>query len=105
LDFLGTWPFGRETQGSWLLEKLGFPWILSSETSDINGLREILAGKKFARPLAFGGVSGVSAEGLGMQKRRIGHGVTLTWFLFFCNKLPALIALSVDWFRLIRARE
>jgi hypothetical protein len=31
----------------------------------------------------------VSAEGLGMQKRRIGHGVTLTWFLFFCNKLPS----------------
>jgi hypothetical protein len=30
------------------LDFLGFPWILSSESSDINGLREIFTGRFFA---------------------------------------------------------
>ena len=51
LGFLGRWPFDRETplRG---LEKLGFPWILSSETSLFKGLHGIFAGRNFARPFA-----------------------------------------------------
>ena len=42
LGFLGSWPFGRENPRLWGLEKLGFPWILSSESRLFNGLRGIL---------------------------------------------------------------
>jgi hypothetical protein len=36
------------------LKKLGFPWILSTELSLFNGLREIFAERKFSRPIARG---------------------------------------------------
>jgi hypothetical protein len=36
------------------LEKLGFPWIPSTELNLFNGLREIFAEIKFSRPLARG---------------------------------------------------
>jgi hypothetical protein len=41
LGFLGLRPFGRENPQFGLLEKLGFPWILSSGSILINGLRGI----------------------------------------------------------------
>jgi hypothetical protein len=34
------------------LERLGFPWILSSESSIFNGLRWIFAQRNFSRPFA-----------------------------------------------------
>jgi hypothetical protein len=43
LDFLGRGQFERESPRFWGLEKLGFPWILSSESSVFNGLRGIFA--------------------------------------------------------------
>jgi hypothetical protein len=42
------------------LEKLGFPWILSSESRLINGLRGIFVGRNFARPFALGGGAGTA---------------------------------------------
>jgi hypothetical protein len=39
LDCLGARPFRIENPCFWLLDSLGFPWILSSETRLINGLR------------------------------------------------------------------
>jgi hypothetical protein len=90
LDFLGSWPIGRESPCLWALEKLGFPWILSSESSLFNGLRGIFAGINFSRPFARDGLSAeTGASLLGMQKRRSGHGNSLIQFLIFCNQLPA----------------
>ena len=48
LESLGERPFGDEKGSNQGLEKLGFPWILSSESRLINGLREILGGNIFA---------------------------------------------------------
>jgi hypothetical protein len=42
------------------LEKLGFPWILSSESSLFSGLSGIFAQRNFARPFA---VAAASAGG------------------------------------------
>jgi hypothetical protein len=39
LGFLGAWPFRYENPRSGVLDFLGFPWILSSESRLINGLR------------------------------------------------------------------
>jgi hypothetical protein len=60
------------------LEKLGFPWILSSESSLINGLRGIFAGEDFARPFSVAtgrrGPGGpVHAGGLSVSEGRIVH--------------------------------
>ena len=41
------WPFGGENPCLWGLDKLGFPWIPSSETRLINGLRGIFGEKVF----------------------------------------------------------
>jgi hypothetical protein len=43
LGFLVPWPFGRKNPYSPLLDFLGFPWILSSESRLINGLHGIFA--------------------------------------------------------------
>jgi hypothetical protein len=50
LGFLGLRPFGRENPRLQELERLGFPWILSPESSIINGLRGIFA-EKISRAL------------------------------------------------------
>jgi hypothetical protein len=50
LGFLGASPFGVGNPRFWGLEKLGFPWILSSESRLINGLRAVFAGKIFRAP-------------------------------------------------------
>jgi hypothetical protein len=46
LESLGEPPFDGEKREKRGLEKLGFPWILSSEMSLFNGLRAIF-GKSF----------------------------------------------------------
>jgi hypothetical protein len=84
LGFLGSGPFGHENPCLWRLEKLGFPWTLSSELSFFNGLHGILAKRNFSRPLA----ATAAAPGRGVsafivQKRSIAHGVSLTQFLLF----------------------
>jgi hypothetical protein len=48
LDCLGPWRFRFENPSFQVLDFLGFPWILSSESSLINGLRWIFAEKFFA---------------------------------------------------------
>jgi hypothetical protein len=50
LGFLGTSRFRCENPGFWGLDFLGFPWILSSESIDINGLHEIFRAKFFLAP-------------------------------------------------------
>jgi hypothetical protein len=45
-------PRRRGTQGFQLLEKLGFPWIFSSEISLFNGLHAIFDEKNFTRSKA-----------------------------------------------------
>jgi hypothetical protein len=47
LGFLGAWPVRRENPVYRLLDFLGFPWILSSETRLINGLYGINRQKFF----------------------------------------------------------
>src|SRR6202050_1423257 len=59
-------PFRRKDLDSWLLDFLGFPWILSSESRLINGL----PGTKRAK--GFLGASSV-ARGAGRRARGRGH--------------------------------
>jgi hypothetical protein len=69
------------------LEKLGFPWILSSESSLFNGLRGIFAERNFSRPFdRGGGMGGMDACVFGALKRRTVHETSLILFLIFCNK-------------------
>jgi hypothetical protein len=50
LGFLGGPPVRCEDPRLWGLDFLGFPWILSSESSDFNGLRGFF-GVNFSRPV------------------------------------------------------
>jgi hypothetical protein len=55
LGFLGLRHLAAKIQinSYWIsLDFLGFPWILSSETSSFNGFRWILAEGNFSRPFA-----------------------------------------------------
>jgi hypothetical protein len=52
LGFLGAWPVRRENPVYRLLDFLGFPWILSSETRLINGLYGINRQKFFVTLLS-----------------------------------------------------
>jgi hypothetical protein len=54
LGFLGSRLFCRETPRLCLLDFLGFPWILSSESRLFNGLRGFLPDENFSRPFAAG---------------------------------------------------
>jgi hypothetical protein len=51
------------------LEKLGFPWILSSESNLFNGLRGIFAERNLSRAFARGGGS---VGGMSERSRRMG---------------------------------
>jgi len=60
------------------LERLGFPWIPSSETSVINGLCRVVA-KNFLGALSIGSVaSATAAVALGMRKGGVAHGLKPT---------------------------
>jgi hypothetical protein len=54
LGFLGSRLFHCKDPRFWGLDFLGFPWILSSESRLINGLRWIFREENFARPFAAG---------------------------------------------------
>jgi hypothetical protein len=58
LAFPWSGPFGGENPSFWGLEKLGFPWILSSESSLFNGLRWIFREQNFSRLFALEGPRG-----------------------------------------------
>jgi hypothetical protein len=84
------------------LERLGFPWILSSESSIFNGLRWIFAERNFSRPSAAAPEPRERLPAiLACAKAWISHGATVTQFLLFCNKLLALIALAVAGCRIV----
>jgi hypothetical protein len=79
------------------LDSLGFPWILSSESRLINGLRGIDHGRFFLAAFSLGGIragAGYAVEAI--WKGRIGHEASLGQILIFCNKLSSLIATAVD---------
>jgi hypothetical protein len=78
------------------LEKLGFPWILSSESRLINGLCGILGEENFSA--LFRGVQ--SARNGSLRSTAFGwagfaHGTSLPIFLILCKIDWALIALVV----------
>jgi hypothetical protein len=56
------------------LEKLGFPWILSFETSLFNGLRWNFRWKKFPTPFSAIRRAGTRTSKFGREKRGIAHG-------------------------------
>jgi hypothetical protein len=87
LGFLGRWPFRREDPNFWLLDFLGFPWILSSESRLINGLRGINGAPIFHA--ASSAASGAERDGAveAMRRRRIIHESSLILILIFRNEL------------------
>src|ERR1700733_7427182 len=78
---------------------LGFPWILSSESSLFNGLYVVFAGKFFLGVFPIEEAAGRKHTVKAMRKRRIVHGASLTHFLIFCNTLrskPSPSAASIQ---------
>ena len=75
LGFLGRRRFPCENRHLGLLDSLGFPWILSSESRLFNGLHGIFAEKNFAR--ASPGVEPPARAGrtCGVQKGGVAHGL------------------------------
>jgi hypothetical protein len=95
LGFLGSWPFRCETARHelWIsLDFLGF----SRPNRDFSMGYAAFTRKDISRAfsLALRG-AGTGAEVEAMRKRRVVHGASLTWFLIFCKRLSALIALAV----------
>ena len=86
LGFLETSRFAATSLDFWGLEKLGFPWILSSESILINGLHGETA-QRFFRGAFFRSVRRAEREHAveAMRKSRFVHGTSLQQFLFFCN--------------------
>jgi hypothetical protein len=70
LGFLGTSPFPYENPWFWGLDFLGFPWILSSETININGLHEIFSRSFFLALLS---------SRNGSPAIRYGEGMDCSW--------------------------
>jgi hypothetical protein len=68
------------------LEILGFPWILSSESRLINGLRGIFGGNFFVRPF-LARQAGRTLKVEGIRKGGIVHEVSLLQFLIASNQL------------------
>jgi hypothetical protein len=84
LDFLGAWPFRREKPFYRLLDFLGFPWNLSSESRLINGLRGTNDQKFFLSLLAVAaGGAWTVAHNLGVRINRIAHGASLSLIFDF----------------------
>jgi hypothetical protein len=89
LGFLGPRLFRFENPDFRGCISLGFPWILSSESRLINGLRWIFAEKFFVAFLPLGAFEAMErkAAGEAMRKRRRVHRASLTRILIFCNRL------------------
>jgi hypothetical protein len=88
LGFLGASPFGGENPSFWGLEKVGFPWILSSESRLINGLRGIFRKIFFMTP----GSPEKPERALKVEATRKGgivHGASLTRFLIVSKQLSS----------------
>jgi hypothetical protein len=68
----------------WLLEKLGFPWILSSESRLINGLRGIFARIIFLAASCLTAAGDAATEAVRMH--RIIHDASLARFRLFVNR-------------------
>ncbi len=71
--------------------KLGFPWILSSETSLFNGLHGVSA-KNFSRGVSSRSQPESEPAAEAMRKVSLVHGASLTWLLIFSNRLLAAAA-------------
>jgi hypothetical protein len=67
--------------------RVGFPWILSSESSLFNGLRGKSCGGFFLSLLSSRVSLKTASPRFGMAKRQIAHGVSLNIFLIFCKNL------------------
>jgi hypothetical protein len=65
LGFLDPTRFAAKTQILWLLDSLGFPWILSSEYRLINGLRGTGEQKFFTPLLPWRGSPETGSDGRG----------------------------------------
>jgi hypothetical protein len=89
LDFLGAWPFGCENARQGMLDFLGFPWILSSESRFFNGLRGQKRRKFFLA--LFRGLSRAREAPTvsGTRKRRIAHTGKLNFISIFLQGIVA----------------
>jgi hypothetical protein len=89
LDFLGLGHFAREDPISWLLDSLGFPWILSSESKLINGLRGINRARLFSALLSRRAAGNGGHGGRGNAESQNSHEASPTQLLFFVNRLSS----------------
>jgi len=92
LDFLGAPRFRSKTGLDFLWKFLGFPWILSSETSLINGLYGIPARKLFSQRLSRRCESArwertMGARGGGCGSAGLFMGMSLPMFPLFRNQM------------------
>jgi hypothetical protein len=88
LDFLSAWPFRCEGPAyeCWIvLDFLGF----SRPNLDFSMGYAACRRKLISRALFRRRSAGTGACGLGMRKRRIVHGASLTQFLFICKRLSS----------------
>jgi hypothetical protein len=71
------------------LDFLGFPWILSSESSLFNGLRGMKRGSFFLSTSPWRSQRRDGTGGRGHAEAQECHGASLTLFLIFCKRLPS----------------
>jgi hypothetical protein len=76
------------------LEKLGFPWILSSESRLISGLRGFFLKFFSSRFWRREAPSTRLAHDLAKANGQIAHRASLAQFLIFCKKSPSEIAIG-----------
>jgi hypothetical protein len=93
-----SWPllFRCENLDSRVLDSLGFPWILSSESRLFSGLHEIFVRKSLLSLFPGSRIAETGARGRGMRKRRIAHQASLNRVLLFRKTMSALIAITID---------
>jgi hypothetical protein len=90
--FLGRPHLGAETpvyEGWISLDFLGFPWILSSESRLINGLRGIFRGSFFLGPVLAREEPERAPAVEAIRKGGIVHGASLLQFLIVSNQLSS----------------
>ena len=108
LGFLGLWRFRceRPLHEPWIvLDCLGFPWILSSESRLFNGLRGLKRGKFFLSPFPGVRSAGTGACGRGHAEAQDCSRAKLTLVSDFLQEIVVRVSVADDMSGLGSARS